>query len=325
MESLISVIVPVYNVESYLDKCIESIVNQTYKNLEIILVEDGSPDNCSIICDLWKKKDSRIKVIHQKNLGGGAARNEGLKIAKGDFISFIDSDDLIFNTMYEDLIKCFDEDTDIVECDFIEFKSNTNSKKEYSGNIEIKKFSVLDAMKLHLEDKMFRQLIWNKLYRKSVVEGIYFPIDKKIDDEFWTYQAIGKCQNLKKISKILYAYRQQENSVMHTIDLNRKIQGIEAKKRRHDYIIEKFPSLENVSYVSVYELSLYYGQKALEIKNREERNRVYFEIKKGLSKKYLLNILKSYPMENKQKFWILLTAISFSFSCKLRNFLKIGI
>ena len=101
MNDLISVIVPVYNVEKYLNKCIESIVNQTYTNLEIILVDDGSPDNCPNICDEWAKKDSRIKVIHQRNSGGGAARNIGLDNANGSMISFIDSDDFISTDMYE--------------------------------------------------------------------------------------------------------------------------------------------------------------------------------------------------------------------------------
>ena len=96
----ISVIVPVYKVEPYLDKCISSIVNQTYKNLEIILVDDGSPDNCPAMCDAWAEKDSRIRVLHQRNQGGGAARNAGLDLASGSLIAFVDSDDYIVPDMY---------------------------------------------------------------------------------------------------------------------------------------------------------------------------------------------------------------------------------
>ena len=115
MESLISVIVPVYNVENYLDKCIESIVNQTYKNLEIILVDDGSLDSSSKICDEWAVKDNRIKVIHKTNGGVSSARNEGLKNANGDFIAFVDSDDWLELNMYEKLIsKQKETNTDIV-------------------------------------------------------------------------------------------------------------------------------------------------------------------------------------------------------------------
>jgi len=102
---MISIIVPVYKVEKYLDKCIKSIVSQTYSNLEIILVDDGSPDKSGLICDKWERLDSRIKVLHQKNAGAGAARNTALKLAQGEFISFVDSDDYLSVNMFEHLLK----------------------------------------------------------------------------------------------------------------------------------------------------------------------------------------------------------------------------
>ena len=104
MEELISVIVPIYKVEAYLERCIRSIVNQTYKNLEIILVDDGSPDSCPDICDVWKEKDDRIKVIHKKNGGLSDARNAGMQIMTGTYISYIDSDDWVANDMYEKMM-----------------------------------------------------------------------------------------------------------------------------------------------------------------------------------------------------------------------------
>ena len=115
--SLISVIVPIYNVEKYLDRCVDSIINQTYKNLEIILVDDGSPDNCLAICDSWAEKDRRIKVIHKENGGVSSARNSALDIASGDYIGFVDSDDWIEPDMYEILIKNAKKyDADISRC-----------------------------------------------------------------------------------------------------------------------------------------------------------------------------------------------------------------
>ena len=114
--SLISVIVPIYNVEKYLDKCVESIVTQTYKNLEIILVDDGSPDRCPEICDKWAEKDERIKVIHKKNGGLSDARNEGYAVSSGEYISFIDSDDYIDREFYAILSNALDNGTDIAEC-----------------------------------------------------------------------------------------------------------------------------------------------------------------------------------------------------------------
>ncbi len=122
---LISAIVPVYNVEKYLYRCVDSILKQTYENFELILIDDGSPDNCSQMCDELSEKDSRIKVIHQENQGLSAARNSGIKIAKGNYLTFIDSDDWISNTMFEDLINLIKEkNADISICNFIVTEGN---------------------------------------------------------------------------------------------------------------------------------------------------------------------------------------------------------
>ena len=122
MQPLISVIVPIYNVEKYLDRCVGSIINQTYKNLEIILVDDGSPDNCPQMCDDYAKKDSRIKVVHKENGGLSDARNAGMKVATGEYVSFIDSDDYISLDFYETLLETIvDNDSDIVECSVVKF------------------------------------------------------------------------------------------------------------------------------------------------------------------------------------------------------------
>ena len=125
MDSLISVIVPIYNVEKYLQKCVDSIINQTYKNLEIILVDDGSPDNCPKMCDDYAEKDSRIKVVHKENGGLSDARNVGMEVATGEYVSFIDSDDYISLDFYETLLETIvDNDSDVVECGVVKFYEN---------------------------------------------------------------------------------------------------------------------------------------------------------------------------------------------------------
>lgn len=173
----ISVIVPVYKVEPYLDKCISSIVNQTYKNLEIILVDDGSPDNCPAMCDAWAEKDSRIRVLHQRNQGGGAARNAGLDLASGSLIAFVDSDDYIVPDMYAHLYTLLEQSVDIAECSYVEV---VGDDAVFACGYETHSYTVQEAMEEHIRDRVFRQLIWNKLYRRHVMDGIRFPTDKRL-------------------------------------------------------------------------------------------------------------------------------------------------
>ena len=141
-KTLISIIVPVYRTEKYLDRCVESIVNQTYKNLEIILVDDGSPDDCPKMCDEWAKKDKRIKVIHKENGGVSSARNIGIKSAKGKYIGFVDSDDYIEKEMYESLIDVLNKNKnlDYIYCDIYDAeKINNHSREDYKILSKIEK------------------------------------------------------------------------------------------------------------------------------------------------------------------------------------------
>ena len=203
-QPLISVIVPVYNVEEYLDKCVESIVNQTYRNLEIILVDDGSPDNCPKICDKWVSLDSRITVIHQSNCGGGQARNRALDVARGDFVAFVDSDDYIAPTMYEFLHGLFRDDIDIVECGFHTVYDDSAEFDDIAASFEMKIISAEEAVMENIRDRVFRQLIWNKLYRKSSIDDMRFPVGSGIDDEFWTYRVLANARKLAYTNKRLY-------------------------------------------------------------------------------------------------------------------------
>ena len=259
--SKISVIVPIYNVEQYLDKCIESIINQTYTNLEIILVDDGSPDNCPAMCDNWAKKDKRIIVIHQDNKGGGAARNAALDVATGEIIAFVDSDDYISENMFEHLYKLIESGADIAECNYV--MVNDDNICFENAESEITLYSPKDAMLEHIQNKLFRQVIWNKLYKKNTINNIRFPINTKIDDEFFTYQVIGNANTLIHSDKICYAYRQQNTSIMHTINTEHYLQAIFAKDMRHKYICIYFPELINSSLINLWFTAIYIGQITL--------------------------------------------------------------
>ena len=167
MQPLISIVIPVYKVEKYLERCILSIINQNYSNLEIILVDDGSPDDCGLICDNWAKIDNRIRVIHKENGGLSDARNAGIKIATGEFITFIDSDDYVLDNYIEYLLELiFKYNADIAICNFHQLFEETNRKVFVGGKVE-KIFNSEEAIETMLYDRDFYTCAWGKLYRKS--------------------------------------------------------------------------------------------------------------------------------------------------------------
>lgn len=320
---LISVIVPVYKVEKYLDRCVESIVNQTYKNLEIILVDDGSPDSCPIMCDEWAKRDSRIKVIHKKNGGGGEARNVALDIAKGEFISLIDSDDYIESHMFEHLMGLMSEEIDIAECGII--ATDTDCAVLDNGDSFVHTvYTTQDAMALHIEDKLFCQTPPNKIYRRNVIGDIRFPVGNRIDDEFWTYRVIANSRKLVRTSCSMYAYRQQPDSVMHKSFSISRLQAVEAKSQRIMLIEKKFPQLVAIAKINLWYTCLYMGQMSILHICREERERAFRILNDTISCYPLFcNEIKRLPL--KQKVWAYFSKISFIATCKLRNYLHIGI
>lgn len=242
MEPLLSVIVPVYKVEAYLEKCLQSLTAQTYSNLEILLVDDGSPDQSGAICDRWAEQDSRIRVIHQKNQGAGAARNAALDVAQGELIGFVDSDDYLSPQMYAHLYSLMEGDVDIAECEILETEDDSCPLDDGTG-AEVHSYSGVEAMSLHIEDTWFRQTPPNKLYRRRVLEGVRFPVGNLIDDEYVTYRAIGASRRLVHSTARMYAYRQQPGSAMHKPYSLKRLEGIRAKQERLAFLEENMEAL----------------------------------------------------------------------------------
>lgn len=240
---LISVIVPVYRVEAYLDRCIRSIAEQTYSNLEIWLVDDGSPDNSGAICDRWAEKDSRIRVIHKTNAGAGAARNTALDAARGELIAFVDSDDYLHPNLYSHLYSLMTGDVAIAEC-VIGITEADDLEMDDGSGAEILVCGTEEALRLHIRDQVFCQTPPNKLYRRETIGDIRFPEGNLIDDEFFTYRVIGNAKQLAHSSACMYAYRQQAGSAMHKPFSLRRLQGLDAKLQRLDYLRTRFPALE---------------------------------------------------------------------------------
>ncbi len=216
MNELVSVIVPVYKSEKYLRRCVDSILAQTYTNLEIILVDDGSPDNCGKICDEYAAKDLRIKVVHKENGGVSSARNAGLEVFTGEYLTFIDSDDYVEKTYVESLVDNMDDSTGIVVCSYRSLNPDLELIEDFLiCNTTI--VSVIDDA-FDFMEKSVNYGILCKLFKKETVSGLCF--DEKIcngEDALFCAQAYVKVKTIKYIPKILYSYIHYDNSLSHRL------------------------------------------------------------------------------------------------------------
>ena len=213
MNNLISVIVPVYNVKPYIDKCMQTILSQTYSNLEIILVDDGSTDGSSDVCDTYAASDSRIKVIHKENGGLSSARNAALDIATGDYIGFVDSDDYIHVQMFEKLIDASKKsDCEISICAHYTEKGNTLYIDEPVFDNEII-YTPNDAQKTLIEDINIRSYAWDKLYKANLFEGVRYPVGRNYEDIATTHILFSKAKKICHIPQYLYYYQIREGSI----------------------------------------------------------------------------------------------------------------
>ena len=204
MEPLISVIIPLYNVENYLERCVDSVLNQTYQNLEVILVNDGSTDRSGNICENYKHKDERVKYLKQQNAGQSAARNKGIDTATGAFISFIDSDDWIEAEMFERLIKLsIENNLQIVECNSISSIEEVNGKI-ITNSEEFIIENKLEAIERIIDNELFA--VWRRLYCKKLIQGIYFIENKVYEDVSFTMDVLLKVERLGHLHSNFYHY-----------------------------------------------------------------------------------------------------------------------
>lgn len=320
---LISVIVPVYKVEKYLDKCVASIVNQTYRNLEIILVDDGSTDNCGAMCDQWAAKDSRIRVIHKENGGLSDARNAGMAAATGNWIAFVDSDDWIAADMYETLRNTArTHDCDVAACAYLQIYPGEEVPKEAnSGNVTV--LNRTEAMTALIKDGCVRQVVWNKLYAADLVKDIPFAVGKCHEDEFWTYQVIAKMNRYAAVEHVGYYYLQRDGSIMGQKYSRKRLDALEAKQRRHELIVSQMPELAQESLCSLWYDCLYQGQRALLELRGVELAYVLEELKK-VQRSHPLPKKKPDSLSEKYWIWFRLARLSLTLTCRVRNVLKIG-
>lgn len=206
MRNKISVIVPIYNVEKYLENCLQSIINQTYQNLEIILIDDGSTDESGFICNKYAQKDSRILVKHIRNAGQANARNIGLDMATGDYISFVDSDDWLEKNMLAELLTlCLDNDAQVSSCGYQKITKNSLSETS-SEECYIKILSFKDIIKGLLSQNEVRFEVWNKLYDKKLLSDIRFKSGQLHEEVYFNKQVFFNINKMVYTNKKLYNY-----------------------------------------------------------------------------------------------------------------------
>lgn len=321
---LISIIVPIYKVEEYLDRCVKSLTEQTYNTLEIILVDDGSPDKCPAMCDEWANRDSRIKVIHKANGGLSDARNAGMAIAQGDYIAYVDSDDWLEADFCEKLLfLMIDNSCDIAACNYRRASGEEDNTEPDRGSGRIACYDKNQAMS-ELIDNTIQQVVWNKLYKKSVVEGILFEKGKYHEDEFWSYLIFGRCEKVLTVDYIGYNYFQRETSIMGEKYSLKRLDAVEAKVRRCSYLKENFPKLYGKGCINLRFTCMYHGQLALKQLNSEDK-RSAISVLKRIASSCVINRNDMKELSVKHKLWIYFSGYAFRMACTVRNILKIGL
>lgn len=221
---MISVIIPVYNVEMYLSRCVESVLRQTYSNLEIILVNDGSTDHCGEICDSFTKLDRRVKVIHKENGGLSSARNAGLEVAKGEYVGFVDSDDWIAEDMYETLCAAMLDDVDITCSGRVYISSDGRYNKFYTG--KAKKYTKEEALEEMLLLRGIDVSACTKLFRRALFEGVCFPLGRVSEDIPTVYNLLKKARNVVHVGKAKYFYFYRADSISNKAFYFRRVDSV---------------------------------------------------------------------------------------------------
>ena len=238
---MISVIVPIYNINKYIERCVYSIINQKYTDLEIILVDDGSTDSSGLICDNLSEKDKRIVVIHKENGGLSSARNAGLDIAKGEYIGFVDGDDYISENMYETLLyKMQQNNADLAICSFKEVQEGKLLRSPLKNNEPEKIIMGRSKYQLVTGFETANTIACSKLYKKEIFDGLRFPEGKLHEDQWIIPYVIEKSNKIVKIKDELYFYLTRNNSISkEKIKPNRMWDLMDALKNTCDFFKDK--------------------------------------------------------------------------------------
>ncbi len=316
---LISVVVPIYKVESYLHKCVDSILSQTYNNIEIFLVDDGSPDNCSKICDEYAQKDKRIIVIHKKNGGLSDARNTAIDVAKGEYITFIDSDDWInknyIKILYENLII---NKADISCCSFMKVYERNYIEEPSSISNITKIYTPEEAIEKVLYQKQLDNAAWGKLFNKKLFSFIRFKTGILYEDLDLFYKLYEKADKIVHTNAILYYYLQRSNSILGKFDI-RRIYVLTIVDEILQHMTKYHPNL--VKAASDRKLSANFNILLLLLKNNIEEKDLVSQCWRNICK-LRINSLFNKHVRLKNKIGILLSFFGLNFIKRISFFIK---
>ena len=253
----VSVIIPVYNVEKYLPRCIKSVLDQTYQDLEIILVDDGTKDNSGIMCDEYATKDERFRVIHKENGGLSSARNSGIEIATGDAIFFLDSDDYLSTACIEKMVTLMkDKDADI---SIIQMKYIPENQNDECAETEVEKVTVMNS-ETAIEESLYQRLYTccapAKLYKRSAIGDIRFPLGRISEDLATCHLFLNNSNRIVYSSYYGYYYRQHDSSIMHVFNPKR-LDALEWAKNIEVFCKEKYPRIIDAAYCRTFNVSVH--------------------------------------------------------------------
>ena len=300
----VSVIIPVYNVEKYLNKCFQSVLDQSYDNIEIIAVDDGSTDKSSEICDKYEIECKNLKVIHKKNGGLSSARNEGLKIATGDAIFFLDSDDYISKDCIKHLVNILEDnnaDISIIQMKYVD--EDFNQEVEQRDCKEIISITPEGAIEESLYQRLFTCCAPAKLYKKKVIGDIRFPLGKLSEDLATCHLFINNAQNIVYSSYYGYYYRQHESSIMHVFN-PRRLDAIEWALSIEKFCLEKYPNILSAAYCRTFNVCVHL---LLDLPNEGFEHDAFFPEIWHEIKRTRVKTLFNYKSRNREKIAVLLS------------------
>ncbi len=319
---IISVIVPVYNVRKYLKICLDSIINQTYPHLEILLIDDGSTDGSNEICQRYQESDQRIRYVRQKNQGLSGARNTGLRLMTGEWVCFVDSDDWLDRRYIEVLLEEAQRNQlDVVACSFFLSTEADNKAVNLLPYCSENREQILADYFLK---ETLRTVVWNKLYRSTLLNGLTFEVEKLHEDDFFTYRLLSRAKKVEQLAEPLYYYRQRTDSIMGTRMSIKNLDSLEAQLGKIEYVRQNLPDISPEFLMKSVHLALYLYQKTLVVSEREERREIQWMISTYVDK-FAISDSEKRCTSSKDRISLFLVTHMPKQYAKVRNLLKRGI